>query len=199
MIDERFVLVGVAVSAVAQIVYALATVRGDAHPNRVSFLLWALAPMLAFAVEIDEGVGLRSLTTFMFGWGPLLILIVSLKREAAPWHLGRLDYTCGAISLAGTAAWLVVQQGTVAILAAVAADALAGVPTFVKSWRAPDTEHWMMYAAATLNGGIAVLTVDHATVADLAFPLYVFVFGLAITAVIVGNLGPRLALRTPVR
>jgi hypothetical protein len=187
VIDERFVFVGVAVSAVAQIAYVRATLRGETQPNRVSFLLWALAPMLAFAVEIDEGVGLRSLSTFMFGFGPLLILVASFRRGAGAWTLGRLDYTCGAISLAGTAAWLIAQQGTVAILAAVAADALAGVPTFVKSWRAPETERWPLYAGATFNGVIALLTVDEFTTADVAFPLYIVLFGTVLTWIVAGR------------
>jgi hypothetical protein len=177
VIDDRFVILGVAISAIGQIAYVRDTLRGTTKPNRVTFVLWALAPLLAFAVQLDEGVGLVSLSTLSFGLGPLAILLASFANPAAYWRLGRFDYVCGAISVLGTAIWLVTQEGTVAIAAAVGADALAGVPTFTKAWRNPETETPLLYLAATLNGFIALLAVDKFTLIDAAFPVYIVFFG----------------------
>lgn len=177
MIDERFVLVGVAISAVGQYAYVRDTLRGTTQPNRVSFVLWALAPLLAFAVQLDEGVGLVALSTLSFGLGPLAILAASFANRAAYWRLAPFDYVCGAISLVGTAIWLATQDGAIAVMAAVTADALAGVPTFLKAARHPETETPLLYAAATTNGAIAVLAVQEWTLVDAAFPVYIVCFG----------------------
>ena len=115
-------------------------------------------------MEFHSGVGLRTLTTFMIGFMPLLVFIASFHNPAAVWKIRRLDYVCGAMSLAGTAAWLVTRNGVVAIAAAIAADFLAGVPTMMKSWSHPESESVSSYIGAVVNSGILLLTVvalDH--------------------------------------
>jgi hypothetical protein len=192
MINVHFVYLGAALAAAGSLVYIRDTLRGTTQPNRVTWLLWALAPLLAFAVEVQAGVGLRALTTFIIGFMPLLVFIASFHNPAAVWKIRRFDYVCGAMSLAGTAAWLVTQNGVVGLAAAIAADFLAGVPTLRKSWSDPESETVVAYVGALLNSAILLLTVQHWTAEEVAFPLYI----CAITSVeilLIGlNLGPRL-------
>lgn len=191
VIDVHFVYLGAAIGAAGQAGYVVATVQGRTQPNRVTWLLWALAPLLAFAVEVQQGVGLRSLATFVFGFGPLVVFVASFANRAAVWRLRRLDYVCGALSLAGTAWWLVTRQGVVAIAAAIAADALAALPTLVKSWRRPDTEHPSVYLGSFANACITLLTVTTVSAPELAFPLYIAVIALVEVVLVAGRLGPR--------
>src|SRR5438045_1503878 len=100
MLDVRFVLLGTLIGSVGGLLYLRDTVRGNTQPNRVTWLLWGVAPLLVFAVEVHEGVGLRSLMTFMAGFTPLLIVLASFVNPQSVWHIGRLDYACGALSLA---------------------------------------------------------------------------------------------------
>ena len=48
MIDERFVFLGALLSLIGNFKYILETVNGRVKPNRVSFFLWSLAPLIAF-------------------------------------------------------------------------------------------------------------------------------------------------------
>ena len=59
MLNVHFVFLGAAIGTVGQALYVVDTIRGRTQPNRVTWLLWAVNPLLAFAVEIDDGVGLR--------------------------------------------------------------------------------------------------------------------------------------------
>ncbi|HTZ08644.1 MAG TPA: hypothetical protein VMB72_06220 [Acidimicrobiales bacterium] len=195
MIDVDFVYLGAAIGLAGQAGYVVATLQGRTQPNRVTWLLWALAPLLAFGVEVQEGVGLRSLTTFVFGFGPLAVFLASFANRASVWRLGRLDYVCGALSLGGTAWWLATRQGTVAIGAAVGADALAAVPTLVKSWWRPETEHPSVYVGSFLNGFVTLLTVTTVSAAELTFPLYIVVITAVEVVLVAGRLGPRLRRR----
>ena len=129
--------------------------------------------MLAFAVEVRSGVGLRSLMTFTVGFAPLPVVAASFVGGNAVWRLTRLDIVCGTLSVAGTAVWLFTRQGVVAIAAAILADALAGVPTIVKSWLAPETESVSAYLGAFANATITLLTVTTVSVAVVAFPIYI--------------------------
>ena len=48
MIDERFVYLGVILSIYGSLSYLIDTVKGKVRPNRISWLFWALAPLIAF-------------------------------------------------------------------------------------------------------------------------------------------------------
>jgi hypothetical protein len=191
MINVHFVYLGATLGAVGSLVYVWDTLRGTTQPNRVTWLLWAFAPLLAFAVELHSGIGLRALTTFIIGFMPLLVFIASFHNPAAIWKIRRLDYACGAMSLVGTAVWLATQNGVVAIVAAIAADFTAGIPTLIKSWSNPESETVLSYVGAALNSGILLLTVDHWTTEVAAFPLFILCVA-SVQVVLVGfKPGPR--------
>jgi hypothetical protein len=195
VLNVNFVFLGAAIGAVGQALYVVDTIRGRNQPNRVTWLLWAVAPLLAFAVEINDGVGKRALLTFMVGFGPLVVFVASFVNRNSVWKLGPLDYTCGALSVGGTVGWIVTRQGLVALGAAVAADALAGVPTLVKSWRHPESESASVYLGSFANAVITLLTVKHISAPVVTFPLYIAVIAFVESALVAGRLGPRVRHR----
>lgn len=195
MLDVHFVILGAVIGMAGMLSYVRDTVRGVTQPNRVTWFMWAVAPLIAFAAEIQQGVGLRSLMTFVVGAGPLAILVASFWNPSSAWRIGPFDWLCGALSAAGLAAWLVTRHGTVAVIASIAADALAATPTLRKSWSAPQTESASAYVTAALNALITVLTIDRFTTADAAFPLYILVIASVESLLVVGRPGPRLAHR----
>jgi hypothetical protein len=196
VINVHFVFLGAGIGALGTGIYLRDTLRGTTQPNRVTWLLWAFAPLLAAAVEFHDGVGLRTLTTFMIGFMPLLVFVSSFHNRQAIWKVRRIDYACGALSLVGTAAWLVTQDGVVAIAAAIAADFLAGIPTLMKSWSNPESESVSSYIGAVCNSGILLLTVDHWTTAVVAFPLFILCVGSVEVILVGAKPGPRLRRRT---
>ena len=185
MIDQRFVILGALISLGTVMVYVRDTIRGRTQPNRVTWLLWSLAPMLAFAAELNAHVGLSALMTFSVGFNPLLVLVASFVNPQASWRIGRFDYLCGALSLAGTGAWLLTSDTTVALVAAIAADALAALPTVRKSITSPRTESRVIYLGGIINASIALLVVRRLDGAHIAFPVYILVVNLALTLILV--------------
>ena len=111
MINVNWIYLGTAIGALGTSVYLRDTLRGTTKPNRVTWLLWAVAPLLAAAVEFNEGVGLRALPTFMVGFMPLLVFAASFHNPDAVWKIRRIDYACGAMSVVGTVVWLVTRNG----------------------------------------------------------------------------------------
>ena len=195
MLDVHFVILGAVIGLGGMLSYVRDTIRGVTQPNRVTWFMWSLAPFIAFAAEVQAGVGLRSLMTFVIGFGPLLILAASFSNRQAAWHIGPFDWLCGALSAAGLITWLATRHGTVAVVASIAADALAATPTLRKSWSAPETESASAYVTAAVNALITVLTIDRFTTANAAFPLYILVIASVESLFVVARLGPRLSAR----
>ena len=94
MLDEKWVILGAVLNFSGTATYLIETLKGKVKPNKMTWLLWALAPLVAFSAEISQGVGLQSLLTFMVGFGPLLIFIASFINKEAYWKISRLDYFC---------------------------------------------------------------------------------------------------------
>ena len=199
MLNADFVYLGAAVVVVGQAFYVVDTLRGRTQPNRVTWLLWGVAPLLAFAVELDDHVGIIALMTFMYGFGPLVVFAASFVNRQSVWALGRLDYACGALSIAGTIGWLATREGLIALGASVVADLLAGVPTMIKSWRHPETESTSAYVAGFASAVITLLTVKHLSVTVVTFPLYIAVVTLVAVVLVGGRLGPRWRHATAMR
>lgn len=174
MLDSKFVILGTIVALFGLVDYLRDTLAGKVKPNRVSWLLWAIAPLIAFAAEIQKGVGLQSLMTFSVGFGPLLVFTASFVSRKGTWKLSNFDYICGALSIIGLMLWLVTREGNLAILFAIFADALAAIPTVIKSYKAPETESSLVFLLSAFSAGITLLTIDHWDFAHYGFPAYIF-------------------------
>jgi hypothetical protein len=196
VISVDWIYVGSAIGALGAAVYLRDTLRGTTKPNRVTWLLWAIAPLLAAAVELDDGVGLRALPTFMVGFMPLLVFIGSFHNPASVWRIRRIDYACGAMSVVGTVVWLVTRNGVLAISAAIAADFMAGVPTLIKSWTHPETETVHSYVGAVVSMVVVLLTVQHWSFDVAAFPAFIVFVGSVEVALIGLEPGPRWRARS---
>jgi hypothetical protein len=173
VIDPRFVLLGLALSLTGSLSYCRAMFQGRAQPNRVSWMLWALAPLVAFAAEVSGGVGLPSVLTLSVGVGPLLVFLCSFAVHTGRWQIGAVDIACGALSLGAIALWAVSGRGTTAIALSIVADALASIPTIRKAIRAPDTEHPLPYLAGMANAAITLFTIRHWSFSTAGFPVYI--------------------------
>ncbi len=191
MLNEKFVLLGTAIALCGGGLYLIETLQGKIKPNRVSFLLWSIVPLIAFAAEIEKGVGLPSLLTFMAGFNPLLILLASFVNKDAYWKLNRIDYMFGGIAFVGVILWYVTGEGNRAIAFAILADGLAAVPTLIKAYKAPETENAFAYLTYVINAAITLMTIRIWNFAHYAFPAYVLVMGGFLYCMIQFRLGAR--------
>jgi hypothetical protein len=192
MINQNFVILGAIIAAIGSLSYLIDTIKGRVKPNRVSFLLWSFAPLVAFIAEIQQGVGLQSLLTFVAGFLPLTVFIASFVNKKAEWKLTRFDFSCGALSIVGLIFWYVTKSGNIAIFFSILADGLAALPTIVKSFNYPETESGWPYFMSTIFGIITLLTVKEWNFATVGFPMYITLVTLAISSLVQFKLGEML-------
>jgi hypothetical protein len=196
MINQNFVFVGAILAAIGLLSYLIDTIQGKVQPNRVSFFLWSIVPLIAFIAEIQQGVGLQSVLTFESGFFPLLVFIASFVNKNAEWKVTRFDCSCGAFSIIGLLLWYLTKSGNTAIFFSILADGLAGLPTLVKSFNHPATESGWPYFMTALSGVLTVLTVKEWNFATVGFPAYLTLVSLTIYSLVQFKLGKMLRAST---
>jgi hypothetical protein len=196
VLDPRFVFLAAALSLFGSSSYIRDTLRGTTSPHRVTWGLWALEGVLAFIVELQQRVGLASIMTLALGFVPLVVVLASFKNPKGAWRIDAVDVACAVVSLAGVVFWAVVNEPTVALVSFVAADFIAALPTYRKSWTAPESETPRVFVMGTINTGITLLTLKHFTTAGALFPGVIMVTDCILSATILSRIGPRLAKRS---
>ena len=195
MLHPNFVIIGTLIGAVGSLAYLIDTVKGKVKPNRVSFLLWSIAPFIAFAAQIKQGVGLESLMTFSTGFLPLTVFIATFVNKKAEWKLTKFDLICGALSIIGLILWLITKVGNVAIFFSIVADGLAAVPTIVKAYKYPDTEMAWPWLATVFGVVLTLLTLNEWTFANSAFIVYIFIADTMIFSLVQFKIGEKLGFK----
>lgn len=191
MINENFIFIGAILSLVGSLNYVINTLKGKTKPNRVTWFLWALAPLIAFSAEIQKGVGLPALMTFMVGFGPLMVFIASFVNKQSYWKITKFDIVCGALSILGLLVWAVLREGNIAIAMTIVADLLAALPTVVKSYKEPKTESSLLFLFASINATITLLAVKVWDFAHVAFPMYILLICSLLFVLIQFEIGPK--------
>jgi len=163
---------------VGAFVYVKSMLNGRVKPNRVSWLLWAIAPMIAFAAAVSNGAGLAAIPVLMAGLTPLLIFVASFTVKGAHWKLAKLDYACGLLSILAIVLWAVTSDPNIAIVFAISSDALASVPTLKKGWQYPETESAWPYLLGVFGGYTSFLAITAWTFSQYAYPAYLVVISI---------------------
>ncbi len=181
---QYLVLLGAAASLVGVVAYARDTARGETQPNRVTWLLWAIAPLIGSAAAVASGVRWAALPTFMAGFGPLIVLAASFANPKAYWKLGPFDYLCGLCSILALGLWALTNNSTIAIVFAILSDAFAAAPTFVKSWYQPKSESRTAYFGALINQLTVFAAARTGSFSELGFSMYLLAMNLSLLAVL---------------
>ena len=162
----------------ATYLYISSMFKGAAKPNRVSWLMWSIAPFIAAAAAISNGVGWAVLPVFMSGLSPFLIFTASFVTKKAYWKLTSFDYVCGVLSGLALVLWYVTKDPNTAIAFAIASDGLASVPTLKKAWAHPETESAWPFIVGVFNASTSFGAATMWTFSEYAFPAYLIVINV---------------------
>jgi hypothetical protein len=166
----------VSIAALATLIAAVAYIRsmfkGQTKPNRVTWLMWTIAPFIAACAAFSSGTTWAAVPVFMSGLSPLLILLASIINKRAYWKLSAFDYVCGALSSLALVLWYITENPNVAIVFAIFSDALAAAPTLRKAWRNPESEFSWPFFVGVFSPMTSFFVIQTWTFSDIAFPAY---------------------------
>lgn len=167
------VLLSVVLSVIAASAYIRDMVRGTTKPNRVSYFLWALAPLIGTGAALSAGADVwATVRIFMSGFVPLTTLVVSFFLAQSYWKLTRFDLLCGVFSVVALCVWIFADAPRTAILFAAFADGFALIPTLRKAWRYPETETGVTYVIGFLAAIVVIPVIPVWNIENSAFQIY---------------------------
>jgi hypothetical protein len=167
-----FAVAGAIINFVACLNYVRAILKGEATPNRVTWFLWAIVPLIAGSAQLRAGVGFSTLVVLSVGAGPACVVLASFATRTGSWRLGPFDYLCGACALAALALWATTGDPVTAIVLSILGDAAAALPTLRKAWLAPETENRPAYLISFAGMILGILSIREPTFAAYAFNAY---------------------------
>ncbi|MFA5999676.1 MAG: hypothetical protein WC783_01715 [Candidatus Paceibacterota bacterium] len=161
--------------------YIKGMIQGTTKPNRVTWIIWALAPLIGTWLAWKAGAGLSILPVFMAGFNPILVLIASFIIKNGYWHITKLDIFCGILALFSLFLWIMTSNFSISILFAILSDGLAALPTIIKSFKYPETETASAYA-----GGVVANTLGLVIIKEWTFPIYSFgIYNILVNVILV--------------
>jgi hypothetical protein len=184
---EYLIFVAAFATLLATFVYVRSMFKGGAKPNRVSWLMWSIAPFIATAAAVSSGVGWAALPVFMSGASPFVIFAASFVSKKAHWRLESFDYVCGVLSGLALILWYVTADPNVAIVFSMASDGLASVPTLTKAWNHPETEVAWPFLVGVFNASTSFTVITTWAFSAYAFPAYLIVINILLFLAVYGK------------
>ncbi len=177
------VIISAIISAGGASLYIRDTLRGKTKPNRVTWSMWALAPLLgtgaALAAHADMWATVR---IFLAGFLPLIVFLASFINRKSYWRSSVFDLLCGGCSGVAILVWIILDAPRLAILFTAIADGFATLPTFIKAWKFPETETGVTYIAGLIALVLVIPSIPTWNIENSAFQIYLF---MANTSIIV--------------
>lgn len=183
MLNSIGILAGI-LALVQFVPYVRDILRHKTKPERASWLIWTVLSGVIFASQVAKGGGPSLWMSAMQGVGNLTVLVLAFKFGTIS-GFNRRDSIALVLAGVGIILWALTKEPTIALMVAIAVDAIGATLTIVKGYRDPESETMLTWVLSDLSGLFAALAVGQISFALLAYPIYV---SIANTAVIGGML-----------
>lgn len=191
VISHILLIIGALIAATGSLPYILATMRGTARPQLVSWFVWTVLAAIMTVAAYSAGQRasmLLSLSAFVS-----CAIVVALGWRQGKVRLTKLDIICLTGAVAGIGSLIVLHNPLIALTVSVGVDMVAYVPTLVHGWNSPSEESLACFACAVIAAGVSlgVALYVHADVVGLIYPAYAVVFNGIMTGIlIIGRMTP---------
>jgi hypothetical protein len=136
--NNALAITGAALVVLSGIPYILDIIKKKTRPNIVSWFTWTLLITIGAFAALDANQAKTAIITFGDATQAGLILLLGLRFGYAKFSL--FDGICQISALAGLTLWLIFNDPALAIIASIAIDFIAALPTFRHSWLQPAEE-----------------------------------------------------------
>ncbi|HSX15874.1 MAG TPA: hypothetical protein VLF40_03735 [Candidatus Saccharimonadales bacterium] len=168
-------------SLISPIFYTKSMLAGKAKPHRVTRLIVWLASIAGLLGVLHSTNVAGIIFAGIFLTRATYLLVMSFLYGVG--GASRLDKLCLVIGCLAVAIYALTANGLLAILTAILADLIGYIPTFVKTWRKPETEDPTFFIIEGLAALLGIFAIWQVRV-DILLPIYFTVCCLVIVVFI---------------
>ena len=164
-------ILGGTIAMLAVIPYIRDIIKKTTRPNTVSWSIWVLLLFISILAQINAGASWSVILLIGDFIGTSTIAVLSFVGYGYGKYTW-IEWTCLTLAILAIVSWQLTSQPVLAIAFAIIADAMAGIPTLVKAYRDPQSEHPTMWFVIALGSLLAILSTTIFNLANLLFPVY---------------------------
>jgi hypothetical protein len=172
----------VAITLVAYGIYVWQTLRGEARPHPLSWLIFGILTGTAYLVQVDEAAGAGSWVMGITAVVCLLLCLMSFWRgeRAFPWYEWAFLVAAAVIFIF----YLLSRQPTTAAVLAAIVSVLGFGPTVTKAWQRPHSDSITTFSLNSIKFIPAFFAMDSFSVATCVMPAALVVANAAVALII---------------
>ncbi|MFA6053629.1 MAG: hypothetical protein WC762_13685 [Methylobacter sp.] len=165
---EEFGRLAGIVSFVAFLPYIIAILRRKTDPNRATWIIWSVVGLLLAWSYRSSGASHTIWVPVSYFIGPFIIMLLTLKYGEKEWT--RTDKLC-LLAAAVSVPWIFIEP-RIALFINISLDFFGAIPTIKKAYHEPEKEDRLAWILWVSGNSLNLLAVEHWTLAEAAYPLY---------------------------
>ena len=171
----------IVLSIISPISYTKSMLKGKVKPHRVTRLIVWLASLAGLLGVLNSSNNAGKIFALIF-----LIRATYLLIMAAIYGVGglqKLDLYCLFFGVLALVAYYTTRSGLLTISLGIAADLIGYLPTFVKTYKKPESEDPLFFSIEGLASLFAIFAIWELA-ADILFPIYFLLSSMTVVALI---------------
>lgn len=154
---------------------------GTTRPNIVSFGIWFVLGLIEVSAQWSAGASWSIIIPIVVVFNTALVIglgVAGYGYKKYTWF----DTLCLCLALGALVLWYVTSNPVTALLLTMAASTFAAVPTFIKTYKEPESElavAWLLVSVASI---FAIFSSTLWNTANLIIPVFNLIEGAVITS-----------------
>ena len=144
---------------------------GKTKPHPFTWLIWALITSIAFFAQLAAGGGPGAWVSGVLSLECLAVALLAFRRGER--EITSLDWWCLSLGLTGLFLWQLTNNPLTAVILVTITDALAGLPTFRKSYSRPQEETISSYALGALRSLVSLPALTSFNLTTALYPVFI--------------------------
>lgn len=173
---------GVLLGLIGTFPYIRDTLRGKTKPHVITWLIWTLLALVAFAGQLVGGGGPGAYVTGVTAMMNAVILVLSVRFSKT--LVTRFDIGLLTVAMLALPLWWIAGSPIISVVLASVIMIIGYIPTYQKSWMLPERETVSLFAFSALKQLFGLLGLAAYNVLTVLFPLSLLIANLGLVFVI---------------
>jgi len=169
MLKEFLSASAIAITFAAFYPYIRSIRRGEAKPHVFSWVIWGLTTVIVFLAQLAARGGIGAWPIGVSGFITCYIAVLAWRMRADT-LITRLDWAFLITSLTALPLWFFTADPLWAVVILTAVDVLGFGPTLRRAYARPHDENAIFYSIFGLRNLLAILALEHYSLATVLFP-----------------------------